>query len=69
MLVRDEEFFCNLVHAANGVIDTDQQVYTGYANTLVGEQYDPNYGVARSNNLASWDEAHFYRECSNKVNK
>jgi len=51
---------------ANGVIDTDQQVYAGYANTLVGEQYDPNYGVARTNNLAAWDEAHFYRECSNK---
>jgi len=51
---------------ANGIIDTDQQVYSGYANTLVGEQYDPNYGVARKSNLAQWDEAHFYRECSNK---
>merc|ERR1711934_1283979 len=51
---------------ANGIIDTDQQVYSGYANTLVGEQYDPNYGVARTSNTAPWDEAHFYRECSNK---
>merc|ERR1711939_717769 len=51
---------------ANGIIDTDQQVYTGYANTIVGEQYDPNYGVARTSNTAQWDEAHFYRECSNK---
>jgi hypothetical protein len=51
---------------ANGIIDTDQQVYSGYANTLVGEQYDPNYAVARKTNVESWDEAHFYRECSNK---
>jgi len=51
---------------ANGNMDTDQQVYAGYANTLVGEQYDPNYGVARKTNTDSWDEAHFYRECSNK---
>ena len=56
-----------LLFAANGIIDTDQQVYSGYANTLVGEQYDPNYGVARTSNTAPWDEAHFYRECSNKV--
>jgi len=51
---------------ANGVIDTDQQVYHGYANTVVGEQYDPHYGVARKSNIQDWDEAHFYHECSNQ---
>lgn len=51
---------------ANGLIDTDQQVFMGFVNTLTGEQYDPNYAVARTSNTAPWDEAHFYRECSNK---
>jgi len=50
----------------NGEIDTDQQVFLSQHNTLVGEQYNPDYGVARTDNKIAWDEAHFYRECSNK---
>jgi hypothetical protein len=51
---------------ANNKIDTDQQIYYQYANGLQGEQYDVSYGLARADNVDSWDEAHFYRECSNK---
>merc|ERR1712226_598385 len=51
---------------ANGLIDTDQQIHYQYANGLVGEQYDNAYGLARADNKAVWNEAHFYRECSNK---
>jgi len=51
---------------ANGVIDTDQQIQYQFANGLVGEQYDNAYGLARKTNEDPWNEAHFYRECSNK---
>jgi len=51
---------------SNGGIDTDQQIQYQYSNGLVGEQYDNAYGLARSDNTAAWNEAHFYRECSNK---
>ena len=50
----------------NEVIDTSQQVFLHHANAPQGEMYPPHYGLARSNNSASWDEAHFYRECANK---
>jgi len=51
---------------ANNGIDTDQQIQYQYANGLVGEQYDTAYGLARGDNTDPWNEAHFYRECSNK---
>jgi len=51
---------------SNGDIDTDQQIQYQYSNGLVGEQYDTAYGLARSDNTVAWNEAHFYRECSNK---
>jgi len=51
---------------SNGGIDTDQQIQYQYSNGLVGEQYDNAYGLARADNKAAWNEAHFYRECSNK---
>merc|ERR1712224_1035798 len=51
---------------SNGRIDTDQQIQYQYSNGLVGEQYDNAYGLARTDNKAEWNEAHFYRECSNK---
>jgi len=51
---------------SNGHLDTDQQIQYQYSNGLVGEQYDNAYGLARGSNIESWDEAHFYRECSNK---
>jgi len=51
---------------ANGMIDTDQQIQYQHANGLVGEQYDNAYGLARQTNTDAWNEAHFYRECSNK---
>jgi len=51
---------------SNNGIDTDQQIQYQYANGLVGEQYDTAYGLAREDNKAAWNEAHFYRECSNK---
>merc|ERR1711907_757076 len=44
----------------------DQQIQYQYSNGLVGEQYDTAYGLAREDNKAAWNEAHFYRECSNK---
>jgi hypothetical protein len=47
-------------------ISTLEQAYLHHANSPVGEQYDPAYGLARSDNAAEWDEAHFYAECSNK---
>jgi len=47
-------------------MDTDQQIQYQYANGLVGEQYDNAYGLAREDNTVEWNEAHFYRECSNK---
>merc|ERR1712230_268040 len=50
----------------NNGIDTDQQIQYQYSNGLVGEQYDTAYGLAREDNKAAWNEAHFYRECSNK---
>jgi len=53
------------VNSNNG-IDTDQQIQYQYANGLVGEQYDTAYGLAREDNTVAWNEAHFYRECSNK---
>jgi len=51
---------------SNNGIDTDQQIQYQYSNGLVGEQYDTAYGLAREDNKAAWNEAHFYRECSNK---
>lgn len=30
------------------------------------ELYDEHYGYARGSRVVDWDEAHFYRECSNK---
>jgi len=51
---------------ADQTIDTDQQIHFHHSNAPVGEQYDPHYGLARSDNTAAWDEGHFYRECSNK---
>jgi len=51
---------------SNNGIDTDQQIQYQYSNGLVGEQYDTAYGLARENNKDPWNEAHFYRECSNK---
>merc|ERR1712048_1214910 len=51
---------------SNNGIDTDQQIQYQYSNGLVGEQYDTAYGLARGDNKAAWNEAHFYRECSNK---
>jgi hypothetical protein len=51
---------------SNGHLDTDQQIQYQYANGLVGEQYDNAYGLAREDNTKEWNEAHFYRECSNK---
>merc|ERR1719201_285894 len=51
---------------SNGRIDTDQQIQYQYSNGLVGEQYDTAYGLAREDNKAAWNEARFYRECSNK---
>merc|ERR1712139_152494 len=51
---------------SNNGIDTDQQIQYQYANGLVGEQYDTAYGLAREDNTVAWNEAHFYRECSNK---
>merc|ERR1712151_1271165 len=51
---------------SNGRIDTDQQIQYQYSNGLVGEQYDNAYGLARADNIQPWNEAHFYRECSNK---
>jgi len=51
---------------SNGHLDTDQQIQYQYSNGLVGEQYDNAYGLAREDNTKEWNEAHFYRECSNK---
>jgi len=51
---------------SNGHLDTDQQIQYQYNNGLVGEQYDTAYGLAREDNTEAWNEAHFYRECSNK---
>jgi len=51
---------------SNGHLDTDQQIQYQYSNGLVGEQYDNAYGLAREDNTMAWNEAHFYRECSNK---
>jgi hypothetical protein len=51
---------------SNGHLDTDQQIQYQYSNGLVGEQYDTAYGLAREDNTMAWNEAHFYRECSNK---
>jgi len=51
---------------ANEGLDTDQQIQYQYSNGLVGEQYDTAYGLARADNTKQWNEAHFYRECSNK---
>jgi len=51
---------------SNGQLDTDQQIQYQYSNGLVGEQYDNAYGLARADNTMAWNEAHFYRECSNK---
>ena len=51
---------------ADQTVDTDLQVHFQHANAPVGEQYDPAYGLARDTNTDSWDEGHFYRECSNK---
>lgn len=43
-------------------------VMEGKANTVQSEMYDASYGAARDafDQTASWDEAHFYKECSNK---
>ena len=40
----------------------------GISNVVGGrsELYDHRYGYARDNRTHDWDEAHFYRECSNK---
>lgn len=47
-------------------VDTDQQIWLGRSNGLVGEQYPPEYALARADNKQAWNEAHFYQECSNK---
>lgn len=51
---------------ANEVFDVDQQVFMHHSNSPVGEMYPPHYGLARTANNESWNEAHFYRECANK---
>jgi len=49
-------------------IPTENNVVHGISNVVGGrsELYDEFYGYARSDRIADWDEAHFYRECSNK---
>jgi len=37
-----------------------------YVTSNVGEMGFTEYGYARKGRTTSWDEAHFYRECSNK---
>jgi len=51
---------------ANTIMDTDQQIHYLYSNSLVGELYPTAYGLAREDNTETWNEAHFYSECSNK---
>jgi len=51
---------------ANNAIDVKQQIYFSESNSPVGEMYPVEYGLARDSNTKAWDEAHFYRECSNK---
>lgn len=50
----------------NEALDVDNQVFLHHANAPVGETYPVEYGIARTNNEAGWNEAHFYRECANK---
>lgn len=49
-------------------VPTENNVVHGIANVVGGrsELYDDFYGYARDNRTHNWDEAHFYRECSNK---
>jgi len=47
---------------------TNNNIAQGIENVVGGrsELYDHFYGYARDNRTHDWDEAHFYRECSNK---
>lgn len=49
-------------------IPTENNVVHGIANVVGGrsELFDEFYGYARAGRTDDWDEAHFYRECSNK---
>lgn len=52
----------------NGNVDISLTMMKGLGNTPVSEMYSHEYATARSSFQSSsgWDEAHFYRECSNK---
>jgi hypothetical protein len=51
---------------ANNKIDTDLLTHYQKSSAPVNELFPPHYGLARMNNTAEWNEAHFYSECSSK---
>lgn len=51
---------------SNDQIDIQLQSFKERSSAPVLEMYGADYGLARENNTVQWDEAHFYRECSNR---
>lgn len=49
-------------------LPTENNIVHGISNVVGGrsELFDEYYGYARGGRTDDWDEAHFYRECSNK---
>jgi len=49
-------------------LPTENNIVHGVSNIVGGrsELFDEYYGYARTSRAEDWDEAHFYRECSNK---
>lgn len=49
-------------------LPTENNIVHGVSNIVGGrsELFDEYYGYARAGRTDDWDEAHFYRECSNK---
>jgi hypothetical protein len=56
-------------HDPHRAFDPTENVEVHGISNVVGgrsELFDHRYGYARSSRTEDWDEAHFYRECSNK---
>jgi len=51
---------------ANNKVDIVLQSHYQHQNNLINEKYPANYGLARTDNKAEWNEAHFYAPCSNR---
>lgn len=51
---------------SNDAHDVNLQIFKDRYNSPIVETYPAEYGLARENNTMEWDEAHFYRECSNR---